>query len=270
MGNNDEREKTEATVAALKRRGFDARLAENREEARKMALDLIPDGCIVGLGDSATVRGIGLLQDLMDLGHPISGGAARRNYAPRFLKKKTQPAASAAGDKAVDERFEYLGNPARLGCNVFLTSSNAITEDGMIVNIDGGGGRVAGMIVGGELGIIVVGRNKICKDTEEALYRIKNVIAPIHSKKAAIDNGMLCATAGRCVEPEVFCDPKVRACNAIVILEGATALGGRKTVVIIVDEDIGLAFDPAWPQERIDKIIAEYEEFSPPHGLVRA
>jgi hypothetical protein len=87
MGTNEERDKVETTLAALKRRGFDAKLAENRDEARKMALDLIPDGCIVGLGDSATVRGIGLLQDLVDLGHPISGGAARRNYAPRFLKK---------------------------------------------------------------------------------------------------------------------------------------------------------------------------------------
>lgn len=270
MTNNNEREKVESTLAALKRRGFDAKLAQNRGEARKMAMELIPEGCIVGLGDSATIRGIGLLQEIMDRGHEISGGAARRNYAPRFGKKKPKSATADTGNTKVDERFEYLGNPARLGCNVFLTSSNAITEDGMIVNIDGGGGRVAGMIVGGELGIIIAGRNKIVKDVNEALYRIKNVIAPIHSKKAAIDNGMLCATAGRCVEPEVFCDPKVRACNAIVILEGATALGGRKTVVILIDEDVGLGFDPAWPQERKDKIIAEYEEFSPPHGLVRA
>ena len=270
MGKNDEKEKIEATLVALKRRGFDARLAENRDEARKMALELIPEGCIVGLGDSATIRSIGLLQEIVDSGHEISGGAARRNYAPRFLRKKPQPATPEAENKAVDERFEYLGDPRHLGCNVFLTSSNAITEDGKIVSIDGGGFRVAGMIVGGELGIILVGRNKIAKDVDQALDRIKNVITPIHSRKAAIDNGMLCRTAGRCVEPEVFCDPKVRACNAIVILEGATALGGRKTVVILVDEDLGLAFDPAWPQERKDRIIAEYEEFSPPHGLVRA
>lgn len=268
MGTNEEKTKVELTLAALKRRGFDAKLAANRDEARKMAMELIPEGCIVGLGDSATVRSIGLLQEIMDRGHEVSGGAARRNYAPRFGKKRSKAATTGAG--GVDERFEYLGNPARLGCHVFLTSSNAITEDGMIVNIDGGGGRVAGIIVGGELGIIVVGRNKIVKDVNEALYRIKNVIAPVHSRKAAIDNGMLCAAAGRCVEPEVFCDPKVRACNAIVILEGAPALGGRKTAVILIDEDVGLGFDPAWPQERKDKIIAEYEMFSPPHGLVRA
>jgi hypothetical protein len=249
MGQISEKEKIEITLEALRRRGFDARFAENREVARKIVLDMVPQDWIVGCGDSATIRSIGVLQDLADLGNRVLNPF----FKPKIMREKPQPTPLRVFKQTV------------MDCDVFLASSNAVTLDGKIVNIDGGGNRVAGMIFGPLRTILVVGRNKIVKDVHEALHRIKNEIAPVHSKTTGLPLGMLCAAAGKCVEPETFCGPGVRACNIIVILEGKPADVWREIVVILVDEDLGLGWDPAWPQERKDKIYAEYKEFTPPH-----
>ncbi len=68
-----------------------------------------------------------------------------------------------------------------------LTASSTVTQDGKLVNIDGGGMRVTGMVFGPLLSIVVVGKNKIVRDIDEALYRIKNVIAPAHAKNIGWD-----------------------------------------------------------------------------------
>jgi hypothetical protein len=67
----NEQEKIQTTIAALRRRGFDARFAENREAARKIVLDLVPQDWIVGCGDSATIRSLGVFEELADLGKPF-------------------------------------------------------------------------------------------------------------------------------------------------------------------------------------------------------
>jgi len=109
----------------------------------------------------------------------------------------------------------------------------------------------------------LVDKNKIVRDVDEALYRIKNVIAPFHAKTIGWDCS--CVDTGKCVEPETLCEPERRICNIIVILEAKPAGTEIEIVVIIVDGDLGLGWDPAWPQERIEKILAEYKEFTPPH-----
>jgi hypothetical protein len=252
MDQISEKEKIQITIAALRRRGFDARFAENREAARKIVLDMVPQDWIVGCGDSATIRSIGVLQDLADLGNRVLNPF----FQPKIMREKPQPTPLRVFKQTV------------MGCDVFLASSNAVTQDGKIVNIDGGGNRVAGMIFGPLRTILVVGRNKIVQDVDEALHRIKNEIAPVHSRTTGINLGKLCAEAGKCVEPETFCEPGVRACNIIVILEGKPPDVWREIVVILVDEDLGLGWDPAWPQERKDKIYADYKAFTPPHRPV--
>ena len=149
------------------------------------------------------------------------------------------------------------------GCNVFISSSNAVTLDGKLVNIDGGGARVTGMVFGPHLSIVVAGRNKIVKDVDEALYRIKHVIAPFHAK--TIKWNCPCVEKGQCVEPEEVCDPNRSICNVTVVLERRPAGTEIEIAVLLVDEDLGLSWDPQWPQDRIDRILAEYEEFTPPH-----
>ncbi len=240
-------EKIETTIKSLKRRGIDARFAENREVARKMVVDLVPENWIVGCGDSTTMRSIGVLQDLVDMGNRVLNPF----IWPKVKREKPQ------------KWPLRLIKQTSQGCDVFLASSNAVTLDGKLVNIDGGGNRTTGMVFGSLITILVVGRNKIVKDVDEALYRIKNVIAPIHIKNIGWDGP--CVDVGKCVEPESFCPPERRVCNITVILESKPAGTELEIVVILVDEDLGLGFDPAWPQERKDKIVAEYKKFTPPH-----
>jgi len=249
----DEKGRIELTLKSLKRRGFDARFAENREVARKMIVDMIPENWIVGCGDSATIRSIGVLQDLADMGNRVLNPFLR----PKVMREKPGKLP-----------LRVMKQTAQ-GCDVFLASSNAVTQDGKLVNIDGGGMRVTGMVFGPLLSIVVVGRNKIVRDVNEALYRIKNVIAPAHAKTIGPDWGVPCVAAGKCVEPEVFCQLGPRICNIIVILEAKPAGTDIDIVVIIVDEDLGLGWDPAWSEERKDKIYAAYKEFTPPHRPIK-
>ena len=244
----------ETTLEALRSRGLDARFAENRQVARKMIVDLVQENWIVGCGDSTTIRSLGVLQDLMDMGNRVLNPFVK----PKIMRKKP-----AMLPLSVMKQTAH-------GCDVFLASSNAVTMDGKLVNIDGGGMRVTGMVFGPLLSIIVVGRNKIVKDVDAALYRIKNVIAPAHAKTIGPDWGFPCVPSGKCVEPETLCAPgRMRICNIVVILESKPAVPDTNFVVIIVDDDLGLGWDPTWPKERIDKIYAEYKEFTPPHRPIK-
>lgn len=233
------------TLAALKRRGLDARFATNREAAKKIIMDMVPENWIVGCGDSATVRSLGVLQDLADMGNRILNPFVW----PKIMREHPQPMS-----------LRVMKQTSQ-GCDVFLSGSNAVTQDGKLVNVGGGGMRVTGMIFGPSLSIVIAGRNKIVKDVHAALDRIKNVLAPAHAKN--IGWNCPCVAAGRCVEPEILCEPGQRICNFTVITEGKS--GSIDLAVIIVDDDLGLGWDPAWPQERKDKILAEYQRFTPPH-----
>ncbi len=244
----------ETTLKALRSRGLDARFAENREVARKMIVNLVQENWIVGCGDSTTIRSLGVLQDLMDMGNRVLNPFAK----PKIMREKPAMLPPSVMKQTAQ------------GCDVFLASSNAVTMDGKLVNSDGGGMRVTGMVFGPSLSIIVAGRNKIVKDVDTALYRIKNVIAPAHAKTIGPDWGFPCVPVGRCVEPETLCAPgRMRICNIVVILESKPAGTNIDFVVIIVDEDLGLGWDPTWPKERIDKIYAEYKEFTPPHRPIK-
>jgi hypothetical protein len=249
-----DRQEIDITLEALKCRGLDARYAESREAARKMIVDLVPENWIVGCGDSTTVRSLGVLQDLTDLGNRVLNSFVK----PKIMREKPAMLPLSVMKQTSQD------------CDVFLSSSNAVTMDGKLVNIDGGGMRVTGMVFGPLLSIIVVGRNKIVSDVDAALDRIKNVIAPAHARTIGPDWDFPCAAAGRCVEPKEFCAPgKMRICNIVVILESKPAVPDTKWVVILVDDDLGLGWDPAWPQERIDKIYNEYKEFTPPHRPIK-
>jgi hypothetical protein len=238
----------------MKRRGFEATYCETREDARKAIVGMIEENWIVGCGDSTTIRSLGVIQDIADRGNRVLNSFIK----PKIMREKPAPLPMSVMKQTCQ------------GCDVFLCSANAVTLDGKIVSTDGGGMRVAGMFFGPPLSIIVIGRNKIVKDLDSALYRIRNVIAPSHAKTVGANWGFPCVAAGKCVEPETLCEgSKLRACNITVILEGKPALPGTRTAVILVNDDMGLGWDPAWPQERKDKIYAEYKEFTPPHRPIK-
>ncbi len=116
------------------------------------------------------------------------------------------------------------------------------------------------MFWGHPLSIVVVGRNKIVRNLDEAFDRIKNVIAPTHFHIRSGEMGgrkreTPCVATGRCTD----CRSRDRGCNVYTIIEGRPA--GTDLHVIIVNQDLGLGWDPSWPQERTETIREEYKKF---------
>jgi L-lactate utilization protein LutB len=217
----------------LKAHGFEAHFAASAAEARAIILGLISAKAAVGIGDSVSLRQTGAVEDLIKRGNPVINP---------FTEELT-------GSPASRKTFVDLCRKT-LAADVFLTGANAVTEDGQIMSVDYAGNRVAGMIFGAPQVILVIGRNKITRDIEQARNRIRNVIAPFH----AINKGRKtpCTVTGECAD----CESPGRLCGVTVILE--RKLAHFSYSIILVNEDLGLGWDPKWPSERIDSIKAAY------------
>ena len=148
----------ETTLMSLHSRNFNGVFAENSEDAKHEILDLIPKNAMVRRNDSTTVTPIGIVEALKKRG-------------TRVLER---------GDKLA-ERLTI--------CDVFLTGTNAITQDGKLVDVDFVGNRIAGIVWGHPKTIIVVGWNKIVKNLDEAFHRFRNVICPNHIRIRAVELG---------------------------------------------------------------------------------
>jgi L-lactate utilization protein LutB len=226
------------TIRSLKKRQIVGWPAASAAEAREIALKIIPPAAVVGTGDSTSVRQIGLVEALEARGNRTINGFAVKN-------------------KITDVRslFDCSFWPmleAAL-CDVFLTGSNSLTEDGRLVNVDGAGNRVAGMVWGHPTTVLIVGRNKIVKNLDEALDRVKNVIAPEHLRRKGAPTP--CTKSGHCHD----CLGPTKVCAVTSIIERKPP--HTDIHVIIVDEDLGLGWDRSWPEERIKQIVARHEEF---------
>jgi hypothetical protein len=219
--------------------------AENSEVACRKILDLIPQNAVVGIGDSTAVKQIGIVRALVERGTKV---------LDPFESKDSQ-----IDPKEAYKYTERVTKEATLS-DVFLTGTNALTQDGRLVNVDGNGNRVAGMFWGHPISIIVVGKNKIVRDLDEAFHRIRNTIAPNHAYiRTAASRGrklrIPCAETGECRD----CRSSDRVCNIFTILEGKPFHTDLN--VIIVDEDLGLGWDASWPKSRIKQIIDNHKKF---------
>ena len=233
----------DAVLKALKRNNFDVRLVQTAVEARDMILEMIPLEATVGVADSVTLRQTGALDELSRRGNEVINP---------FRPEMTD---GMAEDRAKLKRF--IGTIRKtFTTDVFLTGSNAVTEDGKIVNIDGAGNRVAGIIYAAPKVILTIGTNKIVKDVDAALDRIKNVICPIHAKQKQYNTP--CAVTGKCND----CNSKKRICSVTVIMEKKPYLVDLS--VILIDDDLGLGFDPVWDEHRVKEIIDSYYAHSWP------
>jgi L-lactate utilization protein LutB len=156
--------KFESAAEALKNNGFEVLKASSGEEALGEVLTLIPPESLVGVGGSVTLREIGLPEALRERGNRVADHwMARESGASR------------------DEVREIVRSHPN--SDVFVASSNAVTEKGELVNTDGGGQRVASMIFGPKKVILVVGVNKIVGSVEEGFERIRNVVAPMNHRR---------------------------------------------------------------------------------------
>ncbi len=225
----------ERTLKYLKAHFFDARLAQTEDEAREMMLGMIPATSTVGIGDSVTLRQIGIIDALAGRGNAIVNP---------FLGELTK-------DPSRQKEFLQLCRKT-FTTDVFITGANAVTEDGKIMSVDYAGNRVAATIYGAPKVILAIGRNKIVKDVDGAFDRIRSVIAPVHAGRKARKTP--CVTTGKCND----CERPDRICSVTIIVERKPA--HTDLAVILVNKDLGLGWDPAWDEKRINGIRSNYLE----------
>ena len=191
---------------------FAAHYMENSQDALALIMSMIPKEATIGLGDSLTLKEMGALRVLEEGGY-------------HFLNPWR---------KGISREESLALRRQALTSDIFLTGTNAVTMDGKLVSIDGLGNRVAAMIFGPRKVIVVAGINKIAEDVEEAIRRIKNLAAPLNSRKHNLpaDFRPPCSDSGFCSE----CKPPHRLCCNTVIIEGCSRDKERITVVIVGEE----------------------------------
>ena len=203
--------KARTVIEAMAARNIEACYHAKIEDAVAAVCKMIPKGAVVGLGGSVTVVDSGLVDALRGLDIEL---------LDRYKDGVTS-------QEMYDMRLRGLT------ADVFIASSNAVTRDGVIVNEDGLGNRVASMIFGPEKVILLVGANKIVPTLDDAITRIKNTAAPQNSIRFNVDTP--CGRTGFC--DEAACRPPTRICSQIAIIE-SNAIAGRMNVVF-TGEDLG-------------------------------
>lgn len=215
-------------------------VARDRVAACQIILGMIPVRASVGCGDSATLRQMGIFDEL------TGRGTVLVNPQTRELME---------GNDNIErvKAIEALRRKA-MSCDVFLSSTNAVTMDGRLVNVDGVGNRVAGMFFGPKQVVLVAGRNKIVPNLDVALDRLRHVISPYHVSTKTPRKKTPCNATGKCND----CLSPERTCCITTIIEGKPYL--TDIFVLLVDEDLGLGWDPSWPEERIKAIREDYKK----------
>jgi len=164
-------------------------------------------GVTVGLGDSMTLLSMELYEALLEHNQVTD---------PQHIQSGEDFVSTAKGCALTD---------------VFLTSVNAATEQGHLINIDGTGNRVAGSLFGHKKVYFVLGRNKIAKTLDEAMWRARNIAAPLNAKRLNLKTP--CAVTGKCHD----CDSFDRICNAFTVHH--KKMRNIEMEVVLIDEDMG-------------------------------
>ena len=192
-------------IKGLQSRNMSGSYARDRQEALKLALDLISEGSSVTMGGGYSVEEIGL-KDAVKNG----------NY--HFIDR----------DAMEDKRAAML---MAYDADVFLASCNAMTEDGILVNIDGNSNRVSAIAQGPKKVVFIVGMNKVCSDLDGAMKRARNVAAPINAQRFGLSTP--CAKTGACMD----CKSPDTICCQFLITRFSRHTG--RIHVILVNDNLG-------------------------------
>ena len=195
-------------VKALESRNMEAYYVKTTEEALKKALELIPEGSQVSWGGTVSAQEIGLTEALH---------AGNYDVLDRDLVQTR-------------EEKEAIAHQA-LNCDWFIGSSNAVSEDGILVNIDGNSNRVAAFAYGPKNVLLIVGMNKVVKKVEDALSRARNEAAPINAQRFDLETP--CVKNGMCFD----CKSPQTICCQILITRFSRVKNRIK--VILVDDNLG-------------------------------
>ena len=169
----------QTVIKGLESRNMSGYYAADKEAAVKQALELIPEGSSIAMGGCASAHEIGLIKVLED---------GNYNYINR---EKLSPRESLL---------------VAYDADVFLSSANAITSDGVMVNIDGNSNRVSCIAQGPRKVVFIVGMNKVCSDLDADMKRARNVAAPANAQRFEVKTP--CKTTGKCFDcksPDTIC-----------------------------------------------------------------
>jgi len=197
--------RAQKVLKGLASRNMTGYFAETKEDALALALSLIPKGSAVAMGGAMSSAEIGLTDAL-------------KNGEYNFIDR----------DKATDKRAAML---AAYDADFFIAGSNAISEDGVLVNIDGNANRVSAIAQGPKKVLFIVGMNKVCPDADSAMKRARSVAAPVNAQRFGLSTP--CASTGCCMDcksPDTIC------CQFLI-----TRYSRHKDRihVILVNEDLG-------------------------------
>ena len=196
---------SQKVIKGLNSRNMTGYYAKDKDEALKLALKLIPEGSTVTMGGAMSAHEIGLVKVLKE-----------GNY--NFIDRDDYEDKRAAALLAYD-------------ADVFLSSTNAMTEDGILVNIDGNSNRVSAIAHGPKKVVFIVGMNKVCPDVDSAIKRARNVAAPINAQRFGIVTP--CTQTGSCMN----CKSADTICCNFLITRYSRHTG--RIHVILVDESLG-------------------------------
>lgn len=205
------------TIKALENNNMVVHYVENSCKAKELVASLIPEGSTVSFGGSVTLNETGIM-GLLKSGK---------------YKLLDRSADGADVNKIYRDSFS---------ADFYLTSSNAITQNGELYNVDGNGNRVTALTFGPKQVIVVAGINKIVKDLDEAILRVKTIAAPKNCVR--LSKKTYCAECGRCASlnsenPEMTdgCDSPDRICRQYVI--NAKQPKNNRFIVILIGESLG-------------------------------
>ena len=195
-------------VKNLRSRHFEAFYCADKAAALEKALELIPKGASIGWGGAVSAQQIGLMDAV---------NAGEYNAIDR--------------DKCATAEEKVAAQKQCLTADVFLTGANALSIDGEMVNIDGTGNRVAAIVYGPEMVLVVAGMNKVVDTLEDAITRARTIAAPINKQR--FPNTTPCEVTGTCAD----CKSEGCICNQILITRHCRPAGRIK--FIIVGEELG-------------------------------
>lgn len=214
-------EKFEKVIKALERNNIKGIYAENREQAVELVRGMLFDGCTIRSGGSMTLQE----SDVWELINE-----------PRYrFADRNRPGITP------EERQEVYRSV--VGCDFFFCSSNAVTENGELVNVDGFANRISAIAFGPKRVIMIVGKNKIVPDMKAAVLLLKTVAAPKNCLRFGLDTP--CTKLGHCVSllnndaPEITdgCSHESRICADFLI--STYQREKDRITVILVDEELG-------------------------------
>jgi L-lactate utilization protein LutB len=200
--------------SALEANNFEVFLAQTSQEAHKLVLEeILPKtgAKSISWGGSMTFLSTGLYE---------------------ALKKKDALEILDTFDKDIPAEDQLERRRQALLVDLFITGTNAVTESGQLVNLDMIGNRIGGLTFGPKHVVILVGRNKIVPELEEAIFRVKNYVAPANAMR--LDKKTPCVKTSHCEE----CKSPDRICNTWAITEKSFPKGRVK--VVLINEDLGL------------------------------